>query len=238
MVDLHIHVPSNVIEHVEDIHLMIEHLVCKSLREMAREQSYQEPYLLPIFGREIPGQAGGNPAGSARLDHHSIDLLASLSREMSQGKNMPSFLPRVLSLLLDRMGASSGSFMIFDQGGQVNQAALAYAGQIDSHTSEAAQGGLAEVLERGLARWVVENRQSALVSSTRDDPRWLQRDWELQDESTRSAVSAPMMDRDRVFGILTLVHPQAGQFTSEHLVLLTSIAMFLSLNRAGTLVNL
>jgi D-sedoheptulose 7-phosphate isomerase len=237
MVDLHIHVPSNIIEHVEDIHLMIEHLVCKALREMAREQPYQDPYRLPVFGREIPGPAAASAPENAGLARLAIDLLATLSRELSQGVDLPSSLPRILSLLLERMGASSGSFVIFDQGGQVDQATLAYAGQIDSHTSASALGNLAEVLERGLARWVVDNRQAALVSSTRDDPRWLRRDWERMDDSSRSAVSVPVMDRDRVFGVLTLVHPQAGQFTGEHMVLLTSIAMFLSLNRAGTQAN-
>lgn len=34
MVDFHLHVPSNCIEHVEDIHLMLEHLITKALREM------------------------------------------------------------------------------------------------------------------------------------------------------------------------------------------------------------
>lgn len=34
MVDLHIHVPSSCIEHVEDIHLMLEHLITRALREM------------------------------------------------------------------------------------------------------------------------------------------------------------------------------------------------------------
>ncbi len=33
MVDLHIHVPSDCIEQVEDIHLMLEHLITKALRE-------------------------------------------------------------------------------------------------------------------------------------------------------------------------------------------------------------
>lgn len=35
MVDLHLHVPSNCIEQVEDIHLMLEHLITKRLREIA-----------------------------------------------------------------------------------------------------------------------------------------------------------------------------------------------------------
>lgn len=35
MVDVHVHVPSHCIEHVEDIHLMLEHLMTKVLRERA-----------------------------------------------------------------------------------------------------------------------------------------------------------------------------------------------------------
>jgi D-sedoheptulose 7-phosphate isomerase len=34
MTDLNVHVPSNSIEHVEDIHLMLEHLICLALRQM------------------------------------------------------------------------------------------------------------------------------------------------------------------------------------------------------------
>jgi D-sedoheptulose 7-phosphate isomerase len=33
MVQVQVHAPSNCIEHVEDIHLMLEHLICKALRE-------------------------------------------------------------------------------------------------------------------------------------------------------------------------------------------------------------
>lgn len=36
---IHIHVPSDIIEHVEDIHLMLEHLITKRLREIAQEGS-------------------------------------------------------------------------------------------------------------------------------------------------------------------------------------------------------
>jgi D-sedoheptulose 7-phosphate isomerase len=35
MVDINLHVPSHLIEHVEDIHLVLEHLICKELREKA-----------------------------------------------------------------------------------------------------------------------------------------------------------------------------------------------------------
>jgi D-sedoheptulose 7-phosphate isomerase len=40
MVDFNLHVPSSCIEHVEDIHLMLEHLICLALREMAQDQVF------------------------------------------------------------------------------------------------------------------------------------------------------------------------------------------------------
>ena len=37
LVEINLHVPSHRIEHVEDVHLVLEHLVCKALREKAME---------------------------------------------------------------------------------------------------------------------------------------------------------------------------------------------------------
>jgi D-sedoheptulose 7-phosphate isomerase len=37
MVEINVHVPSHSIEHVEDIHLMLEHVICKALRESSLE---------------------------------------------------------------------------------------------------------------------------------------------------------------------------------------------------------
>lgn len=37
LVDINLHVASDSIEHVEDIHLVLEHLITKTLREKTRE---------------------------------------------------------------------------------------------------------------------------------------------------------------------------------------------------------
>lgn len=37
LVEINLHVPSNIIEHVEDIHLMLEHLITKALRDTDTE---------------------------------------------------------------------------------------------------------------------------------------------------------------------------------------------------------
>lgn len=46
MVDVDLHVPSHLIEHVEDIHLVLEHLICKELREKAMGMSELEKPLV------------------------------------------------------------------------------------------------------------------------------------------------------------------------------------------------
>ncbi len=38
MVDLNIHIDSNCIEHVEDVHLMLEHMICKELHQKVVQQ--------------------------------------------------------------------------------------------------------------------------------------------------------------------------------------------------------
>lgn len=38
MVDIHLHVPSDSVEQVEDIHLMLEHLITRELREMVQPE--------------------------------------------------------------------------------------------------------------------------------------------------------------------------------------------------------
>lgn len=46
LVDIHIHVPSNNIEYVEDVHLILEHFICKELKIKANEIALRHLVLL------------------------------------------------------------------------------------------------------------------------------------------------------------------------------------------------
>lgn len=48
MVDINIHVNSNIIEHVEDIHLMLEHMIVKALKEQDYSDSMKELMLQEV----------------------------------------------------------------------------------------------------------------------------------------------------------------------------------------------
>lgn len=150
----------------------------------------------------------------------SLELLYSISRELGAQLDLRELLERMLQLTLENVGAASGSILVLDEGGKVIEGALAYEGQVHDHTAEQ----LAVTYERGLAGWVVEHREPALVARTQDDPRWLKRPRDASNGDSRSAISVPVTARDRVVGVLTLVHPEAGHFTQDDLVLLKAIA--------------
>ena len=234
MVDVNLNVASDSIEQVEDIHLMLEHLVTKVLREEVKQVSTSGKLeaLFPESMHRLHTEIETPPPAQYRMDHGnanrsrtSLDLFTSISRELSVELNLRDLLRRILRLTLVNMGATSGSIVVIGETGRVVEGALVYNGiyQTNAHQH------FAEVVERGLAGWVVENRQAALIPNTREDPRWLPRTWDQASEQPRSAISVPLLANDRVVGVLTLVNSQAGKFTDKDLSLLTAISTFVSL---------
>lgn len=215
LVDIHLHVASDVIEHVEDIHLMFEHVICKALREIAA-------------GERVIGESEDKlvPAQEIGDSRPSMELLYGISRQLDGNIDHRELLERLLRVSLESVGGVSGSIMKFNEAGEVVDAALVYGGQI--HAPD--QQELAMMAEGGLAGWVRKHRRAALVSNTRQDPRWLPRAWEIEKGDSRSVVSVPLMDRDQVSGVLTLAQSQAGKFNQEHLVLLAAISVLASFN--------
>ena len=218
LVDYHLNVPSNVIEQVEDIHLMFEHIIVRALREHAAE--------LPspaVTGNLIT--QGGEMSVVSLSERPNFEAVYSAVKELDGNLTTTDLLFRALELSLKNIGGESGSIVWLNEQGEVVNAALAYGGKLESLNSRQ----LSDIIKYGLAGWVIENRQAALVANTRKDPRWLPRTWEKANGVTRSAVSTPLLERDRVTGVLTRVQPQAGKFNQDHLVLLAAIAISVSL---------
>ncbi len=150
----------------------------------------------------------------------SLELLYSISRELTGELDLRELLQRILQLTLEAVGAPTGSILVLDERGEVTEGAIAYAGKVHDHTAEQ----LRDTYEHGLAGWVVENRQAALVENILEDPRWLQRPEDTEEGMPRSAISVPLIAHDRVVGALTLVRRMASHFTEEDLALATAIA--------------
>ena len=100
----------------------------------------------------------------------SLELLYSISRELTSELDLSELLQRVLKLTIEKVAAVSGSIIVLDEQGRLTEGAVFYKGKVIDHTTDK----LEDPFDRGLAGWVFENRKPAFVASTLDDKRWLQ----------------------------------------------------------------
>ena len=241
MVDLHVHVPSDCIEQVEDVHLMLEHMVTKTLRELAIQASTSEQPMTSASvnpeagtgtGEDVLERGGPETLASPFTPNRSwVELLYAINRELTRQRDLAELLRRLLQLTFDMIGVTSGSLLVLNQDGRVIDGAVGYSGKLIDVLPER----LAEVLQRGLAGWVVKHRKGVLVESTRDDPRWLRRTWDEDRDGSRSAISVPLLIRGQAVGVLTLVQRQKDKFTVNDLAMLSTIAACVSIH--GTKYN-
>ena len=151
----------------------------------------------------------------------SLELLYHVSRELAGALDLHTVLQRVLLLSMQNVGAISGSIIVVDNQGEPVDSAIITGNVVHDHTTQQ----LKITYQQGLAGWVAQNRQAVLIPDTREDPRWLLRPDDAPDKSgPKSAVSAPLLARDQLIGVMTLVHPKPGFFHPDHLNLVQAIS--------------
>jgi two-component system, NtrC family, sensor histidine kinase KinB len=159
----------------------------------------------------------------------SLELLYEVGREVASALDLRTVLHRVLFLSMKNIGAISGSIIVLDEAGQPAESAFLMSGQSHDHTALQ----LRVTYERGMAGWVATHREAVLIPDTTKDERWLRRPDDAENQTgAKSAVSAPILLRDKLLGVITLVHPTPGFFTIEHLELIKAIA-----GQAGTAIR-
>jgi GAF domain-containing protein len=98
------------------------------------------------------------------------------------------------------MNATAGSIMILDDEGNVLTSYSVQNGRLRPLNSKKAESAVTY----GLAGWVVMNQEPVVVDNTLEDPRWLNREWEVRKGLARSDLSLPLVDNDRVRAVVTL----------------------------------
>lgn len=118
-------------------------------------------------------------------------------------------LQQTLSIARRLTRAQEGSLFLLDESGHVTESILARGATIRAQK----QRLIGEVLNKGLAGWVVRNRKIGLIVDTLTDERWLT--LHNQPYEVRSALCIPILKGKYLLGVLTLMHSQPGHFTPE-----------------------
>lgn len=120
-----------------------------------------------------------------------------------------SMLQQTMNVARSLTNAEASSLFLLDADGVVTESLLARGATIRMQK----QRLVGEVLDKGLAGWVIRHRQPGLITDTRNDERWLT--LPNQPYAVRSALCFPILKGKVLLGILTLMHSQPGHFSPE-----------------------
>ncbi len=101
------------------------------------------------------------------------------------------------------------SLFLLDSEGRVVESILARGATIRQQKETL----IGRVFKKGLAGWIVQNRQMGLIEDTKEDDRWLT--LPNQPYTVRSALGVPILRNRNLLGIITLTHSTPYYFTPE-----------------------
>lgn len=149
-----------------------------------------------------------------------LELLYNVSRELATALDLRTVLQRVLYGALQNVGGERCSIVVLDDAGKAVDATIVYGSQLHEHTTQQ----MRETMERGLAGWVIQNHKGVYVPDTSRDERWLVRPDDTDRFGAKSAICVPLLAREKLVGVLTLVHTTVDAFSNEQLDLMQAIA--------------
>src|ERR1700690_3269465 len=149
-----------------------------------------------------------------------LELLIQVNREVAAALDLRIVLQRLLFAATQNVGGERGSIIVLDDNGKAIDATTIYGNNLREHTTLQ----LKETVDRGLAGWVIQNRKAVLVTDTSKDERWIRRADDETNRIPKSAICVPLIAREHLVGVLTLVHPMPNAFNLKHLDLMQAIA--------------
>jgi len=162
-----------------------------------------------------------------------VKALISVSQASSGRLMLRSMLLETIKVTSSLVEAQDSSLFLIDEYGVVIESILARGAAI----REVKQNLIGQVLDKGLAGWVVQNQQVGLILDTRRDDRWLT--LPNQPYTVGSALCVPIIHVKKLLGILTLTHPDFNKFNQEaaDLMEMTATQMALALDNARLYMN-
>ncbi|RPI93995.1 MAG: GAF domain-containing protein, partial [Chloroflexi bacterium] len=152
-------------------------------------------------------------------EQQNTETLLRILTEVSASLDLDRALNRTLALLNDAIGAEQGTIMLLNAEDNLLHYRAGY-GYLSDKVSEGR--GFKLKIGEGLAGWVVERREAALVNDLIRDPRWVRAG--ASSGEHRSAIAMPLLVAEDVIGVLMVFHRKPDYFSSELLNLVKAIA--------------
>jgi two-component system, NtrC family, sensor histidine kinase KinB len=138
-----------------------------------------------------------------------FESLVAVARTVTEISTLANTLQNAVDVAANLTKAEYGSLILVDKNRYVSHSIIAL-GQVEPVGHEVIAR---RVLDRGLAGWVANHLESALIQDTRQDARWLPAAGGVY--TARSALAVPIVIGSTLLGVLTLTHSEPGRFSLE-----------------------
>jgi len=153
-------------------------------------------------------------------EQQNTETLLRILTEVSSSLDLDRALNRTLALLNDAIGAEQGTIMLRSVEDNMLHYRAGYGYLTDKIGGEGR--GFKLKIGEGLAGWVVENREAALIQDLIEDQRWVKTSSSSREH--RSAIVMPLLVAEDVIGVLMVFHRKPGYFSAEILNVVKAIA--------------
>jgi class 3 adenylate cyclase/CheY-like chemotaxis protein len=159
---------------------------------------------------------------SLEEERNRLQLLYEISRAITAELDLEPMMESIIAQTQKAVGATKGSVILLDDGGQVTHRIVVREGEAPEVTGHIAS----RIMSHGLAGWILRHNSGVIVKNAREDDRWLTQPDDA--DPPGSVVGVPLSRSNRIVGVLFLMHPQPHYFTNEHLALLETIGAQIS----------
>lgn len=159
-------------------------------------------------------------------DSHQLQTLYVVGNLLKQVEansvDITAVLPLVLQAAVHEVNASDGNGSIVVINSDKN---LEYGWMSNPDTAGPANSPefLQQTILKGLAGWVIEHQQPALIADTATDPRWLADPWQTPNDRW-SIICAPLIAHHQAIGAITIHRPGINLFDEQDIAVLVAIA--------------
>lgn len=145
-----------------------------------------------------------------------LSVLPEISQDLNKKLDIEALTQRLLSRTVNSLEADNGYLITFHIDGTPS---LQLFKMFDFSPWD--WGRLqSQVASSGMITKVIDTRRGRIVVDTQSDKWWV----EVPNENVRSAVAIPLLGRNKVLGVLMLVHQAPNYFKKDHLSFLNAVA--------------
>ena len=135
--------------------------------------------------------------------------LIDIARDLASTLDLDILLNHIVSAASDLTETEAASILLYDD------AARQLYFQVATNLDQPTMRGLVVPLEGSIAGWIVINHKSARIPNARGDPRHFSNIEKQTHVTTKSLLGVPLINKDKVVGVLEVINKQVGNFSDE-----------------------